>query len=771
LKEIIGMKKLITRHSSMLLPLPLVATIGFPSVAQSEIEEVIVTATRRSETQQSVPISITALSAQRLELAGMDGVRDIAMVTPGLNMENRSDAYVPYIRGIGAQDTSGGQEASIAIYIDGVYQSSVHAGALTFNNIDRVEVLKGPQGTLFGRNATGGLIHVITREPGQELEVLGKVGYGDYNTLRSQLYVGGGIAENLVADIALNYKDQGDSWGTNVFDGREYATITDKGVRTKWVWTPFEGSKIVFAADWQEHDTGMGNIRSLLPGAVGADGSVKSGGFYDVNMNFPGPQISETIPNGQDGNQTDGVIENWGILLKAEQDLSWADFVSITAYRGLEQYNVFDTDALPSSVVEASQDVNDTSTFTQEFQLLSNSEGRLNWILGAFYLNDESGYQGPNGLTISGSQVIPIPGAYVSFVDAIKTQSIAAFAEATYEITDYTRLTLGARYTHESKELGGEQRIFTVFPGVLFAGAPALVTIPFDESFEAANGVELKETWTEPTYKISVEHDLVEDVMIYGSYNRGFRSGSYNTVGVTGVPVEPELVDAYEVGFKSEWLDRRVRLNGAFFYYDYQGLQVVLTRGPSTDLINAGEAEILGFDGELEASVSDTTTLRLGVSLLDTEYVEFEEGNLCSHRGADGRTRPGTSPQTVGQPCSVEGNTLVRSPENTVNLGLSYRQPVSFGVVGGSLDFMWSDSFYWEVDNRLEEPSKALLNGALYWRSSDSRWGLTLWGRNMTDEKYSTFSVAQATGSPSGIGDHYNPAAPRTWGMDLNFEF
>jgi iron complex outermembrane receptor protein len=712
--------------------------------AHAQIEEVVVTATRREESAQTVPISITALSSERLKLSRTDAVRDLGFVTPGLNMNGRSNVWIPYIRGIGAQDTSGGQEASVSIYIDGVYMSSPHAGALAFNNIERVEVLKGPQGTLFGRNSTGGLIHIITRDPGEDLEVFGKVGYGDYETSSAQLYVGGGLTSNLRADIALNYSDQGEGFGKNVFDGTDIEGEGDEGVRTKWIWDVSDATKVTWTADWNKHETAMGDNRALLPGSVGADDSVHEGGFQDVNLNFP----------------TYGWIKNYGTMLRFDHEFGFGNFVSISAYRKIKQYNTFDNDGLPTSWVEAQQEFNEIETFTQEFQLLSKGDGPFSWIVGAFYLNDDSGYADPKGLQIEGLQVLPIPGAYVQFVDPIKTESIAGFAEGTYAFTDSTRLTLGARYTQDKKEIGGEQRVFTVFPDILFPGAPALVTIPFD----------FDESWSEPTYRVAVEQDLTPDAMLYVSYNHGFRSGSFNTVGVTGAPVEPETNDAYEIGLKSQWLDNRLRFNAAAYYTEFKDLQAVISRGPSTDLINAAEAEIKGLELDLQASVSENMTLRAGASFIDAEYTEFETGLLCSTREPGGHT--------IYLPeCSPKGNSLVRTPETSFNVGILYTKPLSFGTLGFSADYMWTDDFYWELDNRLVEPSYGLLNGTLFWTSLDEHWNVTLWGRNITDEDYSMFQVAQAgcgaacTFNPYGIGDQYAPAPPMTWGVDFNFKF
>jgi iron complex outermembrane recepter protein len=747
-----------------------IAPCAIPAAQAATLEEIVVTATRRSESIQTVPISITALSSSRLEEARLEGVRDLAMITPGLNMNNRSNVFIPYIRGIGAQDTSGGQEASVSIYIDGVYQVSPHAGAMNFNNIERVEVLKGPQGTLFGRNATGGLIHVITKEPTQETEIFGKVGYGEFDTVTGQLYAGGGITDNLAADIAINYKDQGEGWGHNLYDGRETPVDHDEGIRSKWVYSG-EDTKITFAADWQKNETGAGDMRGFLPGAVAVDGSTHQGGFYDINHNWPGTSSANwgdisSLPNATSSEVAESYVDNWGTMLTLEHDFDFGTFKSITSYREIEQFNTFDNDGTTGSYVEAQQDTNESETFTQEFQLLSDGDGRLNWIVGAFFMDDTSGYTGDNGLTIFGDQVLPIPGAYVSFFSQIETESLAGFAEISYELTESTSLTVGARLTQDTKTLIGEQHVFTVFPGVLGPGAPALNVIPYSAILPDND-----KTWTEPTWKVSLEHHLNEDVMAYASYNRGFRSGSYNTVGVTGIPVDPELVDAYEIGLKGNFMDGRVRFNGAVFFYDFQDLQVVISRGASTDLLNAGKAEIYGFDGDLEAAITDNFSIRTGLSILDTEYTEFEVGNLCSHRGLDGRTYTGASIATAGQECDITGNELTRSPDMTYNIGFLYTQETDIGLISASMDYRWTDDFFWEIDNRLTEDAYGLLNGALSWKTIDETWGLTLWGKNLTDEKYTNFQVAQAGGAPSGVGDHYSPGAPRTWGVDVNFRF
>jgi iron complex outermembrane recepter protein len=722
-------------------PLFVLAALGLvPTVQAQVLEEVVVTATRREESAQTVPVSITAISAAQLSDAGVAGIRDLGTLTPGLNMNARSNVWIPFIRGIGAGDTSGGQESGVAIYVDGVYMSSPHAGQFNFDSIDRVEVLKGPQGTLFGRNATGGLIQVITKDPTQKTEAFAKVSYGSYETSAISGYLGGGITPNLTADITVQYGDQGEGYGYNLFGGQRTRLQgdRDKGFRSKWIWTPTDATKVTFAVDSQRHDTNTGDDRSLLPGSVAFDGTTKLGGFYDVNYNFP----------------TYGFVENSGAMLKVQQNLSFANFVSITAYRKLREYNSFDNDALPTSVVEAQQYLR-VNTFTQELQLLSKPGGKLDWIVGAFFMHDLNGYVAPGGLKLNGVQVTGTAApVYVELMHSMDTQSIAGFAETTWHFDASNRLVTGVRVTRDQKRLAGEIRLDTTAVG---GGISVLSANNVTDNPPSAS-------WTKPSVRIAYQHDFAKDIMGYASFNRGFRAGTYNTVGVTGVPINPETDNAYEIGLKSQWFDNRLRFNAAAYYTDYQGLQVVISRGPTTDTLNAGAARIEGLELDLEAAVTDQLTLRAATSLISSKYTQFVSGDLCSIRNNLGQT-------TLGPVCSPQGNELLRTPKETVNLGLNYKVPVGYGTLQGDLDYFWTAKFNWELDGRLVEPAYGLLNGRISWEHPNQHFGVAAYGKNLTGTKYSSFDVSQA-GSRGGIGigDQYVAGAPLTWGVELNFK-
>ncbi len=720
-----------------------------PAMSQ-ELEEVTVTANRREESAQSVPISITAISAESLEAARVEGVRDLAFTTPGLQIANRSAAFVPYIRGIGSLDVSGGQETAVAVYVDGVYLSSVWGAHMSFNSIDRVEVLKGPQGTLFGRNATGGLIHVITKDPGQESVIRGSASYGNFNAIDAKIYAGGGISERVSADISAYYADQDESYTDNAFTGG--ATLEgqrDYGARTKWIFQASDATKLTFSADFANRRSGLGDNRALLEGSVSNFGPL---GVFTSPANRGDSQINHPVFH---------EVKSWGAMAKVEHSFANFDFVSISAYRGIDGLGSFDNDGTPAPLVNVSNRF-EVRTLTQEFQLLSNSDSSFRWIVGGFYMDDSHGYIRPGGLLLSGAAFFGLLGAFDpalagapgAFGPAhqIETQSAALFAEGTYSFSDATRLTVGLRYTQDKKQLVGGTEFFTGL-GALTGVNPTLYTFVPTPTAE--------DTFKKPTWRLVVEHDVNDDSLLYGSYNRGYRSGSYNTVSVDRLSVKPEIVDSIELGWKNQLLDNRLRLNAAVFYTDYQDLQIAVSNATGQRLLNVASATIKGLELEGEARVSEGLSLTFGLEYLNTEFTDFDPSVVppCTARNSAGTT--------VADPgCNVVGNQLMRAPEFQMNAGFRYSHAISNGLIGVDGNIAWTDKFPWEIDNRLWEDSYTVANASVYWAAPDDRYTVRVFAKNLFDEEYDSFVVGQA-----GLNDQYALAPPRTYGIEFGFKF
>ncbi|PHR62236.1 MAG: hypothetical protein COA43_00935 [Robiginitomaculum sp.] len=719
--------KLISKTQITLALLGSTALMSQVAIA-AELDEIVVTATKRSVNIQSVPISVTAITSEQLDDFEISAIKDLAVLTPGLQMAQRSSTWTPYIRGIGTQETAAGTEAGVSTYIDGVYLSSPWGASLAFNNIERVEVLKGPQGTLFGRNATGGLVHIITRDPQQETLVKGKVGYGNYDTAIAQLYATTGLSENLSADIAINYRKQSKGFGTNVTTGERLDGDKDFGIRSKFLFEKGD-VRLTLAGDYSKHDSAQGDNRALRPGSITPiiPGVLEFGalpGFQDVQL--------DTNPLSQ--------TENFGGSLTFELARNNFDFKSISAYREARNDSLFDNDGIPIPLVSVLANV-DVDTFTQEVQLTSNSNERLHWIVGAFYMKDDNGYSEPRGLNIYGGAFAPAGIGGQGLIHRVATNSISAYGELAYDLSDATTLTGGLRYTRDKKTLSGVTDIYA-------ADESLIATIPTPE---------VSEVWSEPTWRLVLSHEIDDNRMVYASYNRGFRSGAYNTVSITGVPVDPEIADAFEVGFKSDLLDNRLRFNTAAYYTDYSGLQIAVTRGINTLLLNAGSAKIYGLEVEGQFAATDDLTLVFGLNLMNTEYSEFAAQVGCTDQ---------VGGITIGIVCDPQGNELQRAPATTFNLGFNYEKTVSFGTIGASANYYFSDEFFWEFDNRVKEDSYGVLNGRISWRNKNDSYGISAYARNLTDTEYASFFVAQAS-----LNDQFTAAPPRTYGIELNFNF
>lgn len=693
---------------------------------ESGIGDIIVTATRREERLQNVPIAISAFGAAELEAAGAENVQDLAAVTPGLTISNQSAGITPFIRGVGAVDNTVGQEGAVAVYVDGVYYPSVYASLFSFNNIQRIEVLKGPQGTLFGRNATGGLIHVFTLDPKQQRTMSGSVSFGNYETVRAQAYVSGGITSDVAIDLAVLKSYQGEGFGRNVTRGNDVGFAgDDTAIRSKLVWTPSSGTEIKLAGDYSltEHSD-LGSAKTFLPGSVSTlDGIGRIGDFHDVRGGAY--EFIET--------------EQWGASLNITQDLGGPSLVSLSAIRDTKVTQNFDNDATPIVFLDAYIDAQFTRTYMQELQLQSDPSSPVRWILGGFFLDDSSEFGDPLGLGLIGGAV----GTGVLIKNKIKTRSYSVFGETTVPLGASTSITAGLRWTFDKRSISGRT-------DVLDSSSPdgnIILSIPsVSQSFNE----------NKPTWRLVLDHKFTDDIFVYASYNRGFKSGNFNTVSAADAPFRSETVDAYEVGLKSQILDNRLRFNAAAFYYSYSNLQLSVLSGSFLSTTNAANSTIMGIDLDGEAAITDQFRVRFGAAFLDTKFDEFPNAQ-CSRREPSG--------MTVQFACDAGGNDLTRSPRTTFNISPSYELETDAGRFNATMNYSYNSGFFWEPDNRLKEPSYSLLSAQIGWTDPTDTYGLKLYGKNLTNTEYTLWTVAFA------LGDEYAAAPPRTYGVELSFKF
>jgi len=701
------------------------------------LQDIVVTAQRRSERMQDVPVAITAATGARLDAIAIRSTQDLGIVTPGLSVPQTNGFAQPRVRGIGTTSNGPGIENPVATYVDGVYFASAPGSLLTLSNIERIEVLKGPQGTLFGRNATGGLIHVITGDPSHTVGGKFDLTYGNYQDVIASAYVTGGIAPDVSAGIALHYEHQGEGFGQNIFDGRPVGRVDhDFAGRIKVLFEPTETTTVRLSLDYASSD-GDRNIQHLDPQSPALfdlppfGGPFPRGGAYDVNNDS---RFRNRLHSG-------------GGSLQIEQQVGSVTAKSITAYRKSKFQFDLDLDYLPASLVTA----NSTSRFrqfSQELQLSSGAGGHLNWVAGLYYFNAEDGWL---PLTLSfGIPASPVSGqTFANRVDTRqKAESIAGYAQATYELLPHTRVTLGGRFTYENKHESGSQ--------TLYVGDAPLPSTPVPATGRGISpGIDFKRF----NYRVALDHKFTPDIMGYLSFNTGFKSGGYVLASPTVKPYAPESIRAAEIGLKTQLFDRRVRFNISGFHYDYSNIQVQRFSAGTIVIYNGAKARLYGVDLDGEIAVARGLTVNGGLSYVHDRFTSFPN--------ADYIVPVGNCVPAPGGVCSgpADGNKLPFTPTVTVNVGVDYKFDTKAGAIGLNASYFSSSRFYAASDNVLFQPAYDLLNASISWTSPDGHLTARVWGKNLGGTVYATSLIEGFSGNVRSLG------SPRTYGITAGFNF
>lgn len=701
--------------------------LGFAAPAHAQSDEVVVTAQKRQENLQEVPIAITALSAEELDRSGLRSGMDLTTRVPGLYF-GRSAAYaIPFLRGVGTNNVTAGDESSVAVYVDGVYQQSLVGNVLQFNNVERIEVLKGPQGTLFGRNATGGLVNIITRTPTQDFVLDAKAGYGNFDVFDGSLYLAGGISPRVAADLAVAVRDQGEPYVTNLVNRSKIGEDSSFAARSKIVFEASDALRVTATLDYADAVSTQNVVRNPAPGSIPL--ASLAGGLFSY-----GPDATYNSYNPTSD------IEQWGASVRVDARFKAFDFVSTTAYRNTQYLNVLETDATSAdgvfSVVHPvlgvqalptlgfAAPLSEPAFWSQEFQLLSNDEGPLEWIVGLYGSTNEASY---DGFAILAGQNIVAGSRTFSTLEAT---SLSAFAQGTYTTGPWS-FTAGLR-------LNNDERRFTGFAGAVTTN--------------------VKKEWTEPTWRLAADYTVSDNLMFYASYSRGYKSGLYNVNTITArTPVNPEILDAYEVGFKSEIFSDRLRLNGSAFHYDYQDLQyqALAAGGGASILQNAAAATIDGAELEATAFIGERAKIFSGVSYLDAQYDEFPAAQVFV-----------PAPPAGGRQIflNVAGRQMIRAPEWTANVGGEVEIPsgaIGYFTLGAT--YFYSSSFPFEPNGRLFQDDYGYLNASATWTHPNEKVSVQLWANNAFDERYYTNM------SPSGRGDTVAYAPGALYGIRFGY--
>jgi iron complex outermembrane receptor protein len=720
---------------------------------EAGLAEVVVTAQKRSENIQNVPISVSAVGAATLENAHITNVADLPLKVPALTISQNEDTLNIFLRGIGNPATTVGDEASVAVYVDGVYYPRLPQALLELNNIDHVEVLKGPQGTLFGRNATGGLIQIVTRDPSSTPTLHVDGGYGNYETFTGNVYASDGFGDNLAGDIALHDNHMGEGWGHNLYNGNDFNWADSKSARTKWVYTPADGTKLTLSYDYAQSATTQVLAGLQAPGYThGAACGATCIPFTPPN-NVPYPYWG--FYNADDDSQSGSADISQGGSLKLEQDLPFAKLVSISAVRNQIGALYNDPDYSPQPWFGAVLEYREHS-FSQELQMISKSNSRFDWTVGLYYMHMTSAYD-PGRLTGAEYQnAFSLPEGEFDIYGAEKLDSYAAYTQETFHLTSDTNLTTGLRYTLDKVSANGHNDI---------TDPPLGVDINTGTQSEEQN-------FDKVTYRLALDHHFSDDLMAYVSYNRGFKAGTFNIFPFSGAPnppspaVAPEVVDAFELGAKSDLLEHRLRASAALFYNKVGNLQVQTVRpvgDPPVEevfLTNAAEAKSYGIDLDLEALFTDRLAAHLSTTIQNPYYSSYPDA---------GKSVP--APDGIGTelvPYDASGQQLVYSPKFALTAGLNYRLPTTVGEWATGVDYAFTSGYPFNPDQDVNNGNVGLLSGRLSYipAGAGSHWKFLLWGKNLTDRHYLSGSEEQN----NRTGEVVTPAAPRTFGITVSYD-
>jgi len=777
-----------------------VAQNNAPSSTAKLMEEIVVSARGIEEGLQEAPIAVSAFTGETLDYRGVDSLSQIERFVPSLTLQNNpsfggaSNSAAIYLRGVGQKEFLPTTEPGVGLYVDGVYVARSVGAILDIIDIDRLEVLRGPQGTLFGRNTIGGAISIATRkpQPGGEFEgnLAAAAGTDSLIHLRGTVHVP--VSESVALRASLASMTQ-DGYVDRA-DGIDLGNDDTFTGRVSVAFEPSDDFSALITADMtRDRENGpamqligidftdlsqlqgvvlappppMAFIHNVTAAAMGPGQpcAATDPAGNGVTYNPASPNCYDSRYIGADGTNEGSApaySETDVFGLSATLDFNLSDSLalkSITAYRELESDFARDGDHSPHRISQFA-DTLEQEQFTQELQLIGTHE-RLGWIVGLYYFSEDGDNVNTLDFTVSNFRS---GGAF-------DNTSWAAFAQATFDMTDRLHLTLGGRYTDEDKAFTPDQIIYNnYFAGISNVVPPGNPLAALDAPFLQAGSrilplLEKEISISEFTPMANLSFDLSDSIMLYATYSEGFKSGGFTqrvfppivppftappgTPDIDLIPTyEPEFVEVLEAGFKMNLLDGRLKLNGAFFQTDYEELQVQVFNSVAPVTQNIGEASIEGFEVELFASPAEGWFVEGSLSLLNAEYDSIDTANTLI----------------------LQSNEFERVPETTASLGLS--KEFSLGDTGTLLlrgDWSYRSETFNDAYNTplLETDSYSLIDASARWTNVDGDWTVILSGTNLSDEEYLETGVyGTAFQSLEGV---YNRG--RQWRLEVRKSF
>lgn len=748
----------------LLCVLPSVFSVG---AAHAQVDEIVVTSQKREQNVQDVGIAVTAFGDEQIRAAGISTADNVADSISGVQIYNYRGKSQPsfVVRGVGTQDFAPNTSPTAAVYIDEVYLGSNILTGFQIFDVERVEVLKGPQGTLFGRNTTGGAVSYTTKRPADEFEGYAEIGYSNYQSVDGKLAIGGAVADGVRMRLAGKVSNQAHGYYQNRFTQAEnpfgpfpnFSNLeTDIGEDFNWA------ARLLTEFDLGDNATlllnvhGGGRESDTLPvtsfgftqiaGSGGVCEATATGGAVS-DPRFCGDAFGYSDTDGDPYIVSNDVVgendeDNLGASARLEWDLGAVSFTSVSAYESADKLQSADADGSAFAVFSNEYDI-ELQQFSQEFRLNSNSSGDLFWIVGAYFSRDEIDQMFYGDLN-------PLIGLGVEFNNEFeqKTTSAAGYGQVEYFLTEQLRATAGLRFTYEERDF---------YSLNTFTDAMGNVTVAnFGLTADDAAIIDDSVTNKKLSGRIGLDYFLNDDAMLYASYSRGFKSGGYDgDFSFTRQQLDPyseEILTSYEVGWKTTIADGKVRFNGAAFYYDYSDPQVRVQRIsnaglPFNQLINLNSADVFGVETDVLWAPVDGLDLAVSYTYLDTQLNESDPDPALA---------------------LFDGNELPLAANHSFTALARYEQPVTERFSASiQVDGKYNGEYELNAENLpwLAQDSYFLLNSRLSIFETDGGWEFSVWGRNLLDETFLVGSYSLFGAFPG----YYN--TPRTYGVTLRYDW
>jgi len=753
------------------------------------LEEIVVTATKRAESVQDIPLAVTAVDSRLLAQRGISDIESLATSVPGLHFsQSGSDTQIT-IRGIGSEQNSVTGDPGVAFHIDGVYQSRSSAGSALLYDLDRIEVLRGPQGTLYGRNATGGSINVISKLPDQELS--GKLDYklGNYNQHQvSGVFNAPLIEDKLLSRISFQQETR-DGFYTNVSAGQDdLDDIDTQDLRAQLLFLPNDDVDVLLSVNYSTdkgasnsggHNVGTyGGVETGVPAnfitsglAVLPVGTIPGvGGFGLAGVASEAASADpagdwEVSTNGE--HSTDN--ERQGASLTLNWDMGDVALKSITAWQDNLVSQVRDIDFTDAEVMNEFR-LQDSTQYSQELQLSSTDDSALQWITGLYWLEEKTEAdfwvfddgRGLSSLKFTAGTVYDGANYGAAFLNGfnifqsidsgqgfsaiggnqsvINSESLGAYAQFNYAINDDLKLTAGLRYSEDKKSAD-----------IRYKGFGNQFTHP-----EVSHTKQ--DSWDSVTGKLGLDWYVTEDSMVYASVSTGFKSGGF-LQDPDSDSYNEENITAYEFGSKNRFFEGRLQANISAYFYDYEDMQLSTIIDNQLVITNAGKADIKGIDLELMARPIEALILGLTLSRTNANFVTYS---------ADDPTVAGIDEVVL------DGNDLARSPDWTANLSAAYTVDMELGSVTASANMFWSDEVYFSAFNRQGNPADHQGNYRttdlrVQFDSADDAWNVALAVKNLENELVASNGFARSSlGGPEAFVQWQ---APRIYSVSAGYNF